>query len=135
MVAPTEEKRSTTILVIDDQPFFITMLQNVLQTQGYRVVAASNGDDGLAQARKHKPDAILLDIEMPGKDGFTVCRALKQDATLKHIPVIILTATQDAKLNEKAFQAGAAVTATKSMAGERLLNTLSLTLKQAKTSE
>ncbi|HYL80598.1 MAG TPA: response regulator [Candidatus Acidoferrum sp.] len=134
MAAPTEEKRSTTILVIDDQPFFITMLQNVLQTQGYRVVAASSGDEGLAQARKHKPDAILLDIEMPGKDGFAVCRALKQDAALRHIPVIILTATQDAKLNAKAFEAGATITATKNMAGERLLNTLSLTLKQVKPS-
>jgi CheY-like chemotaxis protein len=131
MAAPIQD-RQPTILVIDDQPFFITMLQSVLQAQGYRVVAANGGDEGLAQARKHKPDAILLDIEMPGRDGFTVCQALKQDAALKHIPVIILTATQDAKLNEKAFQAGAVITVTKSTAGERLLNTLSLTLKQAK---
>ncbi|HSB80326.1 MAG TPA: response regulator, partial [Candidatus Methylomirabilis sp.] len=121
-----------TILVIDDQPFFLTMLQNILQAKGYRVVVANGGDEGLAQARQHKPDAILLDVEMPGKDGFTVCQALKQDEALKHIPVIILTATQNTKLNEKAFQAGAAITAMKSMAGERLLNTISLTLKQAK---
>jgi CheY-like chemotaxis protein len=133
MAGPAQEPQ-TTILVIDDQPFFISMLQNVLQTQGYRVVSASNGDEGLAQARTHKPDAILLDIEMPGKDGFAVCEALKEDASLKHIPVIILTATQDAKLNAKAFKAGAVLTATKSLAGERLLNTLSMTLKQAKPS-
>jgi CheY-like chemotaxis protein len=120
--------------VTDDQPFFITMLQNVLQAPGYRVVAANGGDKGLAQARKHKPDAILLDIEMPGKDGFTVCQALKQDAALKHIPVIILTATQEAKLNEKAIQTGAVITITKSKAGERLLKTLSLTRKRAKPS-
>jgi two-component system, OmpR family, alkaline phosphatase synthesis response regulator PhoP len=134
MAAPTEN-RQTTILLIDDQPFFITMLQNTLKTQGYRVVSANNGDEGLAMAKKHMPDAILLDVEMPGKDGFTVCQALKKDPTLKHIPVIILTATQDTKLNEKAFQAGAAITAMKSMAGERLLNTLSLTLKQARPPE
>ena len=131
MAAPKENKQ-TTILVVDDQPFFISMLQNVLQTQGYQVISASSGDEGLALAKKLQPDAILLDVEMPGKDGFAVCQALKQDPKLKHIPVIILTATQDAKLNEKAFQAGAAITAMKSMAGERLLNTLSLTLKQAK---
>ncbi|HSB71860.1 MAG TPA: response regulator [Candidatus Methylomirabilis sp.] len=131
MPAPTHDKQ-TTILVVDDQPFFVSMMQNLLQSQGYRVVAASNGDEGLALAKKHKPDAILLDIEMPGKNGFVVCQALKQDADLKHIPVIILTATQDTKLNEKAFRAGATITATKSMAGERLLNTLSMTLKQAK---
>lgn len=131
MAAP-KENRQTTIMVVDDQPFFISMLQNVLQTQVYQVISASSGDEGLALAKKLKPDAILLDVEMPGKDGFTVCEALKQDPALKHIPVIILTATQDAKLNEKAFRAGAAITAMKSMAGERLLNTLSLTLKQAK---
>src|SRR5574342_251004 len=126
MAAPMQDRQAT-ILVVDDQPFFVSMMQNLLQAQGYRVVTATNGDEGLAQARKHKPDAILLDIEMPGKNGFVVCQTLKQDPGLKHIPVIILTGTQDTKLNEKAFRAGATITATKSVAGERLLNTLSMT--------
>jgi CheY-like chemotaxis protein len=65
---------------------------------------------------------------MPGMDGFTVCQRLKQDAALSHIPVIILTGTTDAKLNQKAFAAGAEITALKSVSGERLINILRLAL-------
>ncbi len=121
-----------TILVIDDQPFFVTMQQNMLKRQGYRVLAATSGADGLAQAKQHKPDLILLDIAMPEMDGFAVCEKLKQDAELRHIPVVILTATQDVKLNEKAFKAGAEVTVLKSVSGERLLNMLRIALEKGK---
>lgn len=121
-----------TILIIDDQPFFVTMQQNMLKRQGYRVLAATSGADGLAQAKQHKPDLILLDIAMPEMDGFAVCEKLKQDAELRHIPVVILTATQDAKLNEKAFKAGAEVTVLKSVSGERLLNMLRIALEKGK---
>jgi CheY-like chemotaxis protein len=127
-----EARRQKTILIIDDQPFFISMHEKLLARQGYRVVSAANGGEGLAQARLHKPDAILLDVMMPGMDGFEVCERLKQDDELKQIPVIILTATQDTKLNEKAFKAGAEITALKSMAGERLLNILQVVLLKGK---
>ena len=125
MAIPTAKPQKT-VLIIDDQPFFITLQQVMLQKQGYRVLAAPTGAEGLAQAKQHKPDLILLDVEMPGMDGFAVCEKLKQDEELKKIPVIILTATQSTKLNEKAFQAGAEITAIKSMAGERLLNMVRL---------
>ncbi|MBI4573653.1 MAG: response regulator [candidate division NC10 bacterium] len=133
MAAPTAGSRKT-ILIIDDQPFFVNMQQNVLQKQGYRVLSATNGPDGLAQARQHKPDLILLDIAMPEMDGFAVCEKLKQDRELRRIPVVILTATQDAKLNEKAFRAGAEIIVLKSMAGERLLNMRRLALDKGKLS-
>ncbi len=133
-MSPAPEGRVTRILVVDDQPFFLTMLQNILQAKGYRVLTAKNGDEGLAQAKREKPDAIVLDVEMPGKDGFTVCGLLKADPDLKEVPVIFLTATEDAKLNEKAFKAGAAFTAPKGIAGERLLNILALTLGKGKPS-
>jgi CheY-like chemotaxis protein len=129
---PPTTGQQKTILIIDDQPFFINMQQTVLQKQGYRVLSASGGPEGLAQAKQHKPDVILLDIEMPGMDGFTVCEKLKQDETLKGIPVIILTGTQDHKLNERAFRAGAIITILKSVAGERLLNMLRLALDKGK---
>ncbi|MBI4537472.1 MAG: response regulator [candidate division NC10 bacterium] len=129
MAIPSEGP-ATTILVIDDQAFFTTMLRNVLEQHGYKVVAASNGPDGIAAARQFKPDAILLDVEMPAMDGFTVCQALKADAALRHIPVMILTSTDDAKLNKKAFAAGADITALKAVSGERLVNTLRLALMQ-----
>jgi CheY-like chemotaxis protein len=133
MATPTPSSQKT-ILIIDDQPFFVTLQQNLLKQQGYRVVAATSGAEGLARAKQHKPDLILLDIEMPEMNGFTVCEKLKQDEELKHIPVIILTATQDIKLNEKAFKVGAEVIVLKSVAGERLLNMLRITLEKGKSS-
>jgi CheY-like chemotaxis protein len=133
MATPTPTNQKT-ILIIDDQPFFITMQQNMLQRQGYRVVSASNGTEGLAQAKKHKPDIVLLDVEMPGADGIEVCRQMKEDPDLKHIPVIILTATQDPKLNERSFKAGAEITILKSVPGERLLNMLRLSLEKGRSS-
>jgi CheY-like chemotaxis protein len=123
-----------TILIIDDQPFFVNVQQTMLRRQGYRVLAATDGAGGLAQARQHKPDLILLDIEMPEMDGFAVCEKLKADAELRQIPVVILTATQDLRLNQKAFKAGAEITVLKSVSGERLLNMVRLALEKAKPS-
>jgi CheY-like chemotaxis protein len=133
MATPTPGSQKT-ILIVDDQPFFVTLQQNLLKQQGYRVLAATNGAEGLARAKQYKPDLILLDIEMPGMDGFAVCEKLKQDEELKQIPVIILTATQDIKLNEKAFKVGAEVIVLKSVAGERLLNMLRIALEKGKSS-
>lgn len=133
MVTPTAGSAKT-ILLIDDQPFFVTVQQEMLQRHGYRVLAAADGTEGLAMAKQHKPDLILLDIEMPGMDGFTVCEKLKQDHALRKIPVVILTQTQDVKLNEKAFRAGAELTVLKSVSGERLLNVLRMTLDKIKPS-
>jgi CheY-like chemotaxis protein len=131
-VATPTAGSARTILLVDDQPFFVAMQQGILQRQGYRVVTAANGVEGLAKARQLKPDLILLDIEMPEMDGFTMCEKLKQDHALRKIPVIILTQTQDIKLNEKAFRAGAEITILKSVAGERLLNVVRMTLDKVK---
>jgi CheY-like chemotaxis protein len=133
-VPPPTPPRSKTVLIIDDEPFFVSMQRDMLQRQGFRVLAATNGAEGLAQARTHKPDLILLDIAMPGMDGFAVCEKLKQDATLKKIPVIILTGVQDAKLNEKAFRAGAEITVLKNVPAERLLNMLRIAMDRIKPS-
>ncbi len=133
MRTPTGAAQKT-ILIIDDQPFFINMQQTMLTRQGYRVLAATNGADGLAQARQHKPNLILLDIEMPEMDGFAVCEKLKEDSELRQIPVVILTATQDPKLNQKAFKAGAEITVLKSVSEERFLNMVRLELEKAKPS-
>lgn len=78
------------ILVVDDDPVFVEAIKTVLETE-YQVVTACNGDEGLEKARQEKPALILLDIIMPSKDGFHVCKLLKQDSELAGIPVIILT--------------------------------------------
>ena len=78
------------ILLIDDDPIFVEATRTILESQ-YRVITAHDGEEGLEKARKEKPDLILLDIIMPAKDGFHVCRQLKKDQQLANVPVIMLT--------------------------------------------
>jgi CheY-like chemotaxis protein len=78
------------ILLVDDDPVFVDATKMVLESK-YRVITAHDGDEGLEKARKLKPDLILLDIIMPTKDGFHVCKQLKKDPELASIPVVMLT--------------------------------------------
>ena len=78
------------ILLVDDDPIFVEATRTILESR-YRVITAHDGEEGLEKARKEKPDLILLDIIMPAKDGFHVCRQLKKDRQLANIPVIMLT--------------------------------------------
>ena len=134
MSTPTEA-HSATVLVIDDQPFFTTMLRNSLVQQGFHVLVANSGPDGLKSAKEAKPDAILLDLEMPGMDGFVVCEKLRQDDAVKHIPILILTGTNNPKLNEKAFKAGADIVTLKVISTERLVNMIRLAIGKGKATQ
>ena len=78
------------ILLIDDDPDFLESIRIVLETK-YEVVTAPSGDEGLQKASSENPDLILLDIIMPGTDGFSVAEHLKQDVQLSGIPVLMLT--------------------------------------------
>ena len=79
------------ILLVDDDKDFVEATAMVLESKPYEVVVAYDGDDGLAKARKEKPDLIILDIIMPVKDGFRAAEQLKKAPDLKKIPVIMLT--------------------------------------------
>ena len=81
-----------TILVIDDLPENVFMLQDRLENEGYNIITAYDGKSGIEKVRSELPDLILLDIMMPGIDGFEVCRRLKNEITTRHIPVIFVTA-------------------------------------------
>lgn len=93
------------ILIIDDTPEYIDMLEDVLLE--YEVHGATNGQDGIALAKEIMPDTILLDINMPGLNGYEVCRRLKKDRLLKSIPVIFLTANEGCDFEEIGFEVGA----------------------------
>lgn len=82
--------KTAKILLVDDDPIFVEATKTILESQ-YRVITAHNGEEGLEKARSEKPDLILLDIIMPAKDGFNVCKQMKQDRQLAAIPVIMLT--------------------------------------------
>ena len=81
-----------TILVVDDQEDLLKLLEYNLSAEGFRVVCTTTGEDALAEAAELVPDLIVLDLMLPGIDGFEVCRLLKQDAATQHIPVLMLTA-------------------------------------------
>ena len=116
------------LLLVDDQPFFLAMGQNILRAKGYEVHTASSGAAALEAVRAARPDAIVLDVEMPGMDGIETCRRLKANPATAEIPVVILTATPEPKLNQRAFQAGAEATVLKSVSADRLLNMVHLVL-------
>jgi len=77
------------ILVVDDSPTDLHYLTDMLVKSGYKVSAAENAEDALAKARQLKPDLVLMDIVMPGQNGFQATRALTRDDATKNIPVII----------------------------------------------
>jgi len=79
------------ILVVDDEPDMVEMIKAALESASHQVIAAFNGKEGIEKARKEKPDAIVLDIMMPEKDGFAACKELKGDPACKDIPILILT--------------------------------------------
>ncbi len=80
------------ILLIDDDPDFLKATQRILESNRYEVVTAENGEDGIAKAKYESPDLIVLDVIMPGKDGYSVCHELRNIDQTRPIPVIMLTA-------------------------------------------
>ena len=80
------------VLVVDDEADLVRILQFGLQSIGYQVETASDGQEALKKARETKPDIILLDLMLPKLDGYKVCRLLKFDDRYKNIPIIILSA-------------------------------------------
>ncbi|WP_254566773.1 response regulator [Oscillatoria sp. HE19RPO] len=94
------------ILVVDDTPDNVRLLSSVLSENGYRVCKALKGDMALTVCKNALPDLILLDVMMPGMDGYEVCKCLKQQETTRQIPVIFLSALNDVEDKVKAFEAG-----------------------------
>jgi len=94
------------ILVVDDNPTNVEILRVRLVSQGYEVVTAADGEAALAQARALDPDLVLLDIMMPKLDGIAVLKELKQDARLKFVPVIMVTAKADPRDMVAGLEAG-----------------------------
>lgn len=80
------------ILIVEDDKNLVKLLEFNLKKEGYEVLIAYDGEEGLQKARKEKPDAIILDIMLPKLDGYKICRLLKHDKKYKNIPIIMLTA-------------------------------------------
>jgi twitching motility two-component system response regulator PilH len=79
------------ILVVDDSPTDLHFLENLLTQSGYQVVAAASGEDAITKSKSEHPDLILMDVVMPGINGFQATRTISRDDSTKHIPIIMCT--------------------------------------------
>jgi CheY-like chemotaxis protein len=104
---PDTPRKSVTILSIDDTPLFQQLIKITLEYQNFRVLVAADGVTGLQLARTEVPDLILLDLMMPGMDGVEVCREIMAAPRLKHIPVVLLSSSDDSDDIEACLQMGA----------------------------
>lgn len=95
------------ILVVDDVPANIKLLEAKLTNEYYDVITAKDGYEAIKQAKAHKPDLILLDVMMPGMDGFETCTRLKQDPEVSHIPVVMVTALSEPSDRVQGLEVGA----------------------------
>ena len=105
MSDPLDFTRQDTVLIVDDAPDNLTLMTGLLRGT-YKTKVANNGSRGLDVAAADKPDLILLDIDMPGMDGYEVCRRLKANPATAEIPVIFLTAKTAVEDEQKGFDAG-----------------------------
>ncbi len=95
------------ILIVDDEPVVVTLLKKRVESRGFKVEIATEGVSALEKASTWRPDLVLLDIVMPGMDGFEICRRLKATKETEPIPVVLFTASQETQLEAFARKAGA----------------------------
>lgn len=126
---------SASILMVDDNPQNLQMLGNTLKEKKYKLAAAQNGRQALDFVKKRKPDLILLDIMMPGMDGYEVCRRLKEDPDTEKIPVIFLTAKTETRSIIQGFEVGGVDYITKPFVKEVVFSRINVHLKLKKALE
>ena len=124
-----------TILVVDDEQDLLDLIEYNLKKEGYNVLKAENGQDGIAVAKEHKPNLVLLDIMMPKMDGIEACEKMRSDDELKHIPIIFLTARSDEKTEVEGLDKGADDFITKPISTTKLLSRINAVLRRFDYSE
>lgn len=122
------------IILIEDEANIANLIKFNLERRGENVVVATDAELGLKLIQEQKPDLILLDIMLPGMDGFAACSKIKNDPVLKQIPVFMLTALTQTKDIEKAFECGADDYITKPFLIKELWFTVREKYKRFKTS-
>jgi two-component system response regulator MprA len=118
-------KASGTILLVDDEPNILLALEFLIRQRGFQVVKASNGTEGVALARKHKPEIAVLDVMMPGLDGFEVAKAIRRDPQLKDTTIIFLTAKSAAQDRQKGYASGGEIYLSKPFDNQELVDIIS----------
>lgn len=113
-----------TVLVVDDSRTMRDMLRHCLSQAGYAVVEAVDGEDGLTVLARHRPDAIISDINMPRLDGFGFIERVRADQAHRNIPILVLTTESDDAKKARAREAGASGWIVKPFAPDRLVTAL-----------
>lgn len=121
------------VLVVDDDENLLELVRDILASRKIDAVTATNGVEGVEVARERRPDLVVLDVMMPGLDGYKACALLKQDPGLKGIPVLMFTAGEAVKFNERAFRAGAAFCLPKPFEARPFLGLVELALSRARS--
>ena len=122
-----------TILVVDDILANQKLLRETLEPEGYEVLMASDGTTALELTHTAHPDVILLDVQMPGLDGFETCRRLKEHEATRNLPVIFITAHDDRAVRTQALAAGAVGFLRKPFNDALLIRTLAVALGRDET--
>lgn len=112
------------VLVVDDDSRTIKILSTLLSSEGCDVVVACDGTSALGRLEERRPDIILLDVMMPGLDGFEVCRLLRSARPTRDVPIILLTALSDPSYQRRGLKLGAAAYVTKPFDHDELLQTI-----------
>ena len=112
---------SKRILLVEDQEDNRRIMRDLLSASGYQLVEANDGEQGLALASSEVPDLILMDLQLPGLDGYEVTRRIKANAALSHIPIIAVTSYALSGDDQKAFAAGCDGYVTKPFSPRQLL--------------
>ena len=126
------EYSNALILVVDDEATQRLLTRDTLEKEEFRVEEASNGEEGLDRIREIRPDLVLLDVMMPGMNGFEVCRQLRADPTYSEIPVIIVTGREDTEDIKKGFDAGATDFLTKPVKWNLMSNRIRYVLRTSR---
>ena len=122
-----------TVLTVEDTTGFRQLIRMALEFGGYEVLEAPDGTQGLAMARAQRPDLIMLDLKMPGIDGLSLCRMLKQDAQLHGTPVVMLSGAAEEGPAAESVAAGAAAYLVKPFSPKDLLSLVGRLLGEGKT--
>jgi len=101
-----DPERKPRILIVDDDPVIVRLLQINFRLEGYDVDTAFRGEEALERVRDNRPDVVVLDVMMPGIDGWEVCRQLKESPAVRHVPVIFLSARAQDEDRQRGYALG-----------------------------
>lgn len=123
------------ILIVEDDPQTVKLIKFILEKEDYSTISAKDGEEGLQMAREKKPDLIVLDMMLPGMDGYRVCEILKANPVTKEIPIIVLTALDTGVDFEKALEKKADWYITKPFEPQHLLKRVNYLIEKRKKDE